>query len=75
MKWNKEHLRETMLSLETAALQSARDIYLDYVATARIDRTEPSENDGGLRPKLQLTSLKRLMTHSMTTPISSISLE
>jgi len=45
MKWNKEHLRETMLSLETAALQSARDIYLDYVATARIDRTEPSEND------------------------------
>lgn len=45
MNWNKEDLRDTMLSLETAALQSARDIYLDYVATARIDRTEPIEND------------------------------
>jgi hypothetical protein len=24
MDWNKDHIRETMLSLETAALQSAR---------------------------------------------------
>lgn len=45
MNWNKEDIRETMLSLETAALQSARDNYLDYVATARLDRTEPIEND------------------------------
>ena len=45
MDWNKDHLRETMLSLETAALQSARDIYLDYVSTARLDRSEPIEND------------------------------
>jgi hypothetical protein len=45
MDWNKDHIRETMLSLETAALQSARDTYLDYVSTARIDRTEPIEND------------------------------
>ena len=45
MDWNKGHVRETMLSLETAALHSARDHYLDYVATARLDRTETIEND------------------------------
>ena len=31
MDWNKDHIRETMLSLETAALKSAREKYLDYV--------------------------------------------
>ena len=45
MDWNKYHIRETMLSLETAALHSARDNYLDYVSTARLDRSEPIEND------------------------------
>ena len=45
MDWNKDHIRETMLSLETAALQSARDNYLDYVSAARLDRSEPIEND------------------------------
>ena len=45
MDWNKDHIRETMLSLETAALHSARDNYLDYVSTARLDRTEPIEKD------------------------------
>ena len=45
MDWNKDHIRETMLSLETAALTSAREIYLDYVSTARIDRSEPVERD------------------------------
>ena len=34
-----------MLSLETAALRSARENYLSYVSTARVDRTEPIEND------------------------------
>ena len=37
MDWNKDHIRETMLSLETAALKSAREKYLDYVSTARLD--------------------------------------
>ena len=46
MNWNKDHIRETMLSLETAALKSARDTYLGYVSTARLDRSEPIENDG-----------------------------
>lgn len=45
MDWDKDHVRETMLSLETAALQSARENYLDYVATARLDRSETIEND------------------------------
>ena len=45
MDWNKDHIRETMLSLETSALHSARDNYLDYVSTARLDRSEPIEND------------------------------
>ena len=45
MDWNKDHIRETMLSLEAAALHSARDNYLDYVPTARLDRSEPIEND------------------------------
>lgn len=45
MDWNKDHIRDTMLSLETAALNSAREIYQDYVATARVDRSEPVEND------------------------------
>ena len=45
MDWNKAHIRETMLSLETAALQSARENYLDYVFTAKVDQSEPVEND------------------------------
>ena len=45
MDWDKDHMRDTMLSLETAALHSARENYLEYVSTARLDRTEPIEND------------------------------
>ncbi|MBB3148501.1 hypothetical protein FHS21_004949 [Phyllobacterium trifolii] len=42
---DKHLIRETMLSLETSALQSAREKYLDYVASALLDRSEPIEND------------------------------
>ena len=45
MDWNKDQIRDTMLSLETAALRSARDSYRDYLSTARVDQTEPVEND------------------------------
>lgn len=38
-------IRETMLSLETSALESAREKYVDYVGDARLDRSEPIEND------------------------------
>lgn len=42
---DKNIIKETMLSLETAAFQSAREKYFDYVADARLDRSEPIEND------------------------------
>lgn len=42
---DKNIIKETMLSLEAAAFQSAREKYLDYVANARLDRSEPIEND------------------------------
>jgi transcription elongation GreA/GreB family factor len=42
---DKNIIKETMLSLEGEALQSARDKYFDYVADARLDRSEPIEDD------------------------------
>jgi len=42
---DKNIIKETMLSLEGATLQSAREKYFDYVADARLDRSEPIEND------------------------------
>jgi hypothetical protein len=42
---DKNVIRETMLALEGAALQSTRDKYYDYVAHARLDRSEPIEDD------------------------------
>jgi hypothetical protein len=42
---DKNIIKETMLSLEAAAFRSAREEYLDYVAHARLDRSEPIEND------------------------------
>ncbi len=45
MDWKKDHIRETMLSLETRALRSARNHYLSYVSTAKLDPTEPIESD------------------------------
>jgi hypothetical protein len=40
-----------MLSLEGAALQIAREKYFDYVADARLDRSEPIEGDEQARLK------------------------
>jgi hypothetical protein len=42
---DKNIIKETMLSLEGAALQSAREKYFEYVADARPDRSEPIERD------------------------------
>lgn len=42
---DKNTIKETMLSLEGVALQSARKKYFDYVADAQLDRSEPIEND------------------------------
>lgn len=42
---DKNIIKETMLSLEGAALQSDREKYFDYVADARLDRSEPIDID------------------------------
>jgi hypothetical protein len=42
---NENIIKETMVSLEGAALQSAREKHFDYVAVARLDRSEPIESD------------------------------
>jgi FMN phosphatase YigB (HAD superfamily) len=42
---DKNIVKNTMLSLEGAALQSAREKYFDYIANARLDRSEPIERD------------------------------
>ena len=42
---DKNTIKETMLSLKGAVLQSAREKYFDYVADARLDRSEPIESD------------------------------
>jgi hypothetical protein len=42
---DKNIIKETMLSLEGAVLQSTREKYFDYVAHARLDRSEPIEDD------------------------------
>jgi hypothetical protein len=42
---DKNSIKETMLSLDGAAFQSGSKNYFDYVAAARLDRTEPIESD------------------------------
>jgi hypothetical protein len=42
---DKRIVRETMLSLEAHELESALEKYFEYVASARLDRSEPIEND------------------------------
>ncbi|WP_242187099.1 hypothetical protein [Sphingomonas sp. CARO-RG-8B-R24-01] len=42
---DKQKVRETMLQLEEAAYDASRQSYLQYISAARLDRTEPIEND------------------------------
>jgi hypothetical protein len=42
---DKRLVRETMLSLQRHELESAKEKYFEYVANARLDRSEPIEND------------------------------
>jgi hypothetical protein len=42
---DKQIVKQTMLSLEARDLQSAREEYLAYVASARLDRSEPIRDD------------------------------
>lgn len=42
---DKRIIKQTMLALESADLRSDRKQYFDYVAEARLDRSEPIEDD------------------------------
>src|SRR4051794_39121269 len=42
---DKERVKQTMLELEQHQFEASRDAYLDYVSSARLDRSEPIEND------------------------------
>lgn len=42
---DKTILKQTMLSLEARDLESATEEYLEYVGSARLDRSEPIEDD------------------------------
>lgn len=42
---NKSIIKQTMLALESADLRTDREKYFDYVAEARLDRSEPIEDD------------------------------
>ena len=42
---DKNIIKQTMLSLEGAVLESDREKYFDYVAGARLDRSKPIERD------------------------------
>jgi hypothetical protein len=42
---DKQIVKQTMLSLEARDLESAREKYLEYVASARLDASEPIEDD------------------------------
>lgn len=42
---DKQRVKQTMLDLEQKHFEASREAYLDYVSSARLDRSEPIEND------------------------------
>jgi hypothetical protein len=42
---DKERVKQTMLELEEQQFEASRNAYLDYVRSARVDPSEPIEND------------------------------
>lgn len=42
---DKQRVKQTMLDLERRHFNASRDEYLAFVSSARLDRTEPIEND------------------------------
>ena len=66
---DKNIIKETMLSLEGASLQSAREKYFDYFADARLDRSEPIESDEQARGEIA-SVLSEWTIPSTITPIS-----
>ena len=42
---DKQRVKQTMLELEQRHFDESREAYLEYVSSARLDRSEPIEND------------------------------
>src|SRR3546814_6977120 len=42
---DKQRVKQTMLDLEQKHFDASREAYLQYVSSARLDRSEPIEND------------------------------
>jgi hypothetical protein len=42
---DKQRVKQTMLELEQEQFEASQDAYLDYVQSARLDRSEPIEDD------------------------------
>jgi hypothetical protein len=42
---DKQHVKQTMLDLERDHFDASREEYLEFVSSARLDRSEPIEND------------------------------
>ena len=41
---DKQRVKQTMLELKQQQFEASKDAYLDYLSSARLDRTEPIEN-------------------------------
>ena len=67
---DKNIIKETMLSLEGAAVQSAREKYFDYIADASFDRSEPIESDEQAQAEMPVIFPKPWTIRSTITPMS-----
>ncbi len=67
---DKNIIKETMLSLEGAAVQNARERYFDYIVGASFDQSEPIESDEQAQAEMPVTFPKPWTIPSTITPIS-----
>lgn len=72
---NKQTVKKTMLSLEARDLESAREKYEDYVGSARLDRSEPIEDDEQAQAELasELSEALDDTVHSYSDKIAKLS--
>lgn len=63
---NKERVKQTMLDLEQRRFDASKDAYLGYVSSARLDRTEPIEND-----ELAQAAFARDLSEAFDEPVHS----
>jgi hypothetical protein len=61
---DKDRVKRTMLELEQQQFEASRDAYLDYVSSARLDRTEPIEND-----ELAQAAFARDLSEALDVPV------